>query len=156
MEIRRARLCDINMIHQLISENAQKNLMLPRALSELYEHLRDYVVAVENKEVIGVCGLSICWEDLGEIRSLAVKEPWRAKGVGRTLVNNCLKEARELGIKKVFALTNTPEFFIKLGFREIPKEELPHKIWADCVKCPKFPKCDEIALLYRIQGEKDV
>lgn len=153
MELRRAKLSDIGRIHQLISQNAQKNLMLPRALSELYEHLRDYQVAIENGNVVGVCGLSICWEDLAEIRSLAVEEGFRNKGIGKMLVESCLKEARELGIKRVFALTNAPNFFLKLGFEEIKKEELPHKIWADCVKCPKFPKCDEVALIYQIEEE---
>lgn len=153
MELRRARLSDVGRIHQLIAQNAQKNLMLPRALSELYEHLRDYQVAVEDGNVIGVCGLSICWEDLAEIRSLAVEEGFRSRGIGTRLVESCLKEARELGIKRVFALTNAPNFFLKLGFKEIQKEELPHKIWADCVKCPKFPKCDEVALIYQIGEE---
>lgn len=153
MELRKARLSDVGRIHQLISKNAQKNLMLPRALSELYEHLRDYQVAIEDGNVVGVCGLTICWEDLAEIRSLAVEEDFRNRGIGKRLVESCLKEAEEIGIKRVFALTNSPSFFLRLGFSEIQKEELPHKIWADCVKCPKFPKCDEVALIYKIEKE---
>jgi len=154
IQIRKAKLSDIQGMYQLIFQNAQKNLMLPRALSELYEHLRDYAVAVQGHRVIGVSGLGICWEDLGEIKSLAVETSFMGRGIGTKLVNFCLGEAREIGLKRVFALTYIPLFFQKLGFQEIPKEELPHKIWSDCVKCPKFPKCDEIAVVFHIkEGE---
>jgi len=155
IQIRKAKLSDIESIYQLIFQNAQKNLMLPRALSELYEHLRDYAVAVKEKKIIGVCGLGICWEDLGEIKSLAVDTNFMGRGIGKSLVNFCLLEASEIGLKKVFALTYIPEFFQKLGFQEIEKEELPHKIWADCVRCPKFPKCDETAVIYQIKDTEE-
>jgi amino-acid N-acetyltransferase len=121
---------------------------LPRSLSEIYDHLRDFSVIEDvNGSIMAVCSLGICWEDLGEIRSLAVIERHQGKKFGTLLVENCLEEAVSLGLKKVFALTYVPVFFTKLGFRVIEKSTLPHKIWADCLKCPKFPDCDEIAML---------
>ena len=103
---------------------------------------------IERRHSIqGVCGLGICWEDLAEIKSLAVSKDLRRKGYGKELVETCLNEARVLGLRKVFTLTYIPEFFVKLGFQEVEKQTLPHKIWADCLKCPKFPNCDEVALV---------
>jgi amino-acid N-acetyltransferase len=94
--------------------------------------------------------LGICWKDLAEIESLAVSEALQGKGLGRKLVEACLHEARGLGLDKVFTLTYVPEFFVKLGFYEVDKSCLPHKIWADCLKCPKFPDCDETALMLQL------
>ncbi|MBW1802178.1 MAG: N-acetyltransferase, partial [Deltaproteobacteria bacterium] len=132
---------------------AERDLLLPRSLSELYGHVRDFFVVVEaprDNVVIGVGALGVCWEDLAEIKSLAVVEDHQGKGYGARLVDACLKDAHSLGLKNVFALTYVPEFFKKLGFREIEKSILPHKVWADCLKCPKFPDCDEIALIVEL------
>lgn len=147
--IRKAMAADVEASHRLLNEYAQQGLLLPRSLSELYEHLRDYFVLEvhEGEEVEGICGLGICWSDLAEIESLAVSEEQQGKGFGRKLVDACLGEARLLGISRVFTLTYVPEFFIRLGFREVDKGTLPQKIWADCLKCPKFPNCDETALM---------
>ena len=121
--------------------------MLSRSLSELYEAIRDFHVFESGGAVVGTVCLHICWEDLAEVRSLAVAAGQEGQGIGRRLVETCLEEARQLGLKRVFALTYKPGFFGKLGFREIEKSELPQKIWGDCMKCVKFPECDEIAMI---------
>lgn len=145
--IRKAKITDIKQIHKFVNEFAKKEEMLPRALNELYEGIRDFFVYEEDGIIKGVCALRILWEDLAEIRSLAVREEYQRLGIGKSLVKRCLKDAKDLGIKKVFALTYQPEFFKKIGFTEIDKAKLPHKIWGDCLKCPKFPECDEHAVI---------
>jgi amino-acid N-acetyltransferase len=145
--IRKARLDEIKEIQRLIKLYAPRGGILPRSLSELYDHLRDFFVFIRNRRVIGICALHICWEDLAEIRSLAVQEEHRSKGIGARLVKACLEESKLLGVKRVFALTYKPEFFERLGFKKVDKAVFPHKIWTDCLKCVKFPDCDEIALL---------
>jgi len=150
MHIRKAVISDVQSIHQLLNYYAGKDLLLARSLSELYDHLRDYSVLTDDEQgriIRGVCGLGICWEDLAEIRSLAVSEDQQGKGSGSRLVEMCLKEAASLGLNRVFVLTYVPDFFKKNGFKEVDKSILPHKIWADCLKCPKFPDCDETALM---------
>jgi amino-acid N-acetyltransferase len=148
--IRKALIQDVKPIHRLLSYYADQGLLLPRSLSELYDHLRDHFV-VEDKSsqnsIIGVSALGICWEDLAEIRSLAIAKDEQGKGLGSQLVGTCLEEARSLGLKRVFTLSYVPGFFSKLGFREVEKSVLPHKIWGDCLKCPKFPDCDETAMI---------
>lgn len=148
--VRKATIADIKLVHKFINDFAKREEMLPRALNELYESLRDFIIVEEKGEIRGVCALRILWEDLAEIRSLAVKEEYQRKGIGKLMVKKCLKEAKELGIKRVFALTYQPGFFRKLGFKDIDKAKLPHKIWGDCVKCPKFPECDEHALIIEV------
>ena len=148
--IRKAKIKDIKTIHRILSFYAEQDLLLPRSLSELYGHVRDFFVFVDGNQddaVIGVGALGVCWEDLAEIKSLAVKEEHQGKGYGAKLVDACLRDAYSLGLKNVFTLTYVPEFFIKLGFKEIEKSILPHKVWADCLKCPKFPDCEETALI---------
>jgi len=151
--IRKAKLQDVTSMHGIITHYANQALLLPQSLSELYDHLRDFYV-VENNEakgrLLGVCGLSISWEDLGEIKSLAVVEEGQRRGLGSRLVEACISEAVELGLSKVFVLTLIKGFFARFGFREVEKSLLPHKIWADCVKCPRFPDCDEIAMILEL------
>jgi len=151
--IRKAKIQDVKSIHGIITYYANQALLLPQSLSELYDHLRDFYV-VENNEakgrLLGVCGLSISWEDLGEIKSLAVVEEGQRRGLGSRLVEACISEAVELGLSKVFVLTLIKGFFARFGFREVEKSLLPHKIWADCVKCPRFPDCDEIAMILEL------
>lgn len=146
-KIKKAKIKHIKQIHKLINEFAKQETMLARSLNELYEGIRDFVIYEDDGTIKGVCAIRVLWEDLAEIRSLAVKEEYRKTGIGRSLVQECLKEARELGVKKVFALTYQPDFFKKLGFRDIDKNKLPQKIWGDCLKCPKFPECDEYAVI---------
>ncbi len=145
--IRKAKLKDVQEIQQLIKLYSNRGSILPRSLSELYDHLRDFFVSTHNRKIVGICALHICWEDLAEIRSLVVREDARNKGIGQKLVKACLKESRALGVKRVFALTYEPEFFGKLGFEKVDKAVLPHKIWTDCLKCVKFPDCDEEAMV---------
>jgi len=153
MKIRKAVIKDIKPIHEILNHYANQGLLLPRSLSELYDHLRDFFVLEDNhrdNRIYGVSGLRICWEDLAEIKSLAVMEERKGKGFGTRLVEACLEDARSFGLARVFALTYIPDFFKKFGFREIEKSSLPHKIWADCLKCPKFPDCDEVAMIIEL------
>ena len=150
--IRKARMSDVKAIQKLIADYARKGDMLPRSLSDIYENLRDYFVFEDNGEVIGSAAIHIMWEDLAEVRSLAVQDGKMRRGVGTHLVEACISEAIILGIARVFALTYKPEFFEKLGFQRVDKAELPHKIWTDCLKCAKFPDCDEIALVADFSG----
>ncbi|NJD62955.1 MAG: N-acetyltransferase [Deltaproteobacteria bacterium] len=153
--IRKARMDDVKAIQKLIAEYARKGDMLPRSLSEIYENLRDYFVHVEDGgEVIGSAAIHLMWEDLAEVRSLAVRDDRMGRGVGTELVEACLSEAIVLGITRVFALTYKPGFFEKLGFKRVDKSELPHKIWSDCLKCSKFPDCDEVALVTDLSGTR--
>ena len=144
--IRKAKLTDVKEIQQMIKAYSTRGDILPRSLGDLYDHLRDFFVYTRNRSVVGICSLHICWEDLAEIRSLVVKEEARDRGIGVKLVKACLEESKSLGIKRVFALTYQPEFFERFGFEKVDKAILPHKIWADCLKCVKFPDCDETAM----------
>ena len=145
--IRKARIGDARAIQGLIEGSASRGEMLHRSLSEIYDNIRDFYVFQGSQSLLGTCALHICWEDLAEIRSLTVLEEERRKGIGSELVKACLKEARRLGIPKVFALTYKPSFFQKFGFGIVDKATLPHKVWSDCLKCVKFPDCDEIAMI---------
>jgi amino-acid N-acetyltransferase len=148
---------EVKAIQKLIAEYARKGDMLPRSLSEIYENLRDYFVYLEDGgEVIGSAAIHIMWEDLAEVRSLAVRDGHKSKGVGTQLVEACISEAIVLGIARVFALTYRPEFFEKMGFVRVEKSELPQKIWTDCLKCSKFPDCDEVALVSDLSGMQRV
>ena len=144
--IRKARIGDARAIQELIEGSASRGEMLHRSLSEIYDNIRDFYVFQGNRSLLGTCAVHICWEDLAEIRSLTVLEGERRKGIGSKLVKACLGEAKQLGIRKVFALTYEPSFFQKFGFEIVDKATLPHKVWSDCLKCVKFPDCDEIAL----------
>ena len=153
--LRKAKIGDVKQIQALVNNYAQLGLMLPRSLNELYESVRDFYVFEENREVMGVCALHINWEDLAEIRSLAVKEEQNKRGIGLKLARACLEEAEELSIGRVFALTYEPGFFEKLGFKRVDKSLLPQKVWQDCLKCVKFPECDEEAVILEL-GERKI
>jgi amino-acid N-acetyltransferase len=149
MKIEKARMSDIPKMHQLINYFAERGEMLPRALSEMYENIRDFFVARNDKgETVGCVALHVNWSDLAEVKSLAVSRNAQGKGVGTELVRACVDEARELGINTVFCLTYKPDFFEKVGFRREDKAKLPRKVWTECYRCPKFPDCDEVALVY--------
>jgi amino-acid N-acetyltransferase len=153
--IRKARMSDVKGIHGLIAEYARKGDMLPRSLADIYENLRDYFIFEEDGgELVGSAAIHIMWEDLAEVRSLAVREGRMRRGVGTQLVESCISEAIMLGIERVFALTYKPAFFEKLGFHVVDKSELPQKIWSDCLKCSKFPDCDEVALVADFSGRR--
>ena len=150
-KVEKAKIADVPQIHKLINSFADKGQMLARPLSELYESIRDFFVIRDGDEVIACAALAVAWSDLAEIRSVAVLEERQKKGVGTRLVAACLKEAEVLGLETVFCFTYRPEFFRKQGFKDIDKMELPRKVWTDCFRCPKFPNCDEIALVYRAE-----
>ena len=145
--IRKARIEDIKEIQKLVNSFAKQDLMLPRSLNELYENIRDFWVIEDRNKIAGCAALHISWDDLAEIKSVAVAKNKQKKGLGKELVFSCLNEAKSLGAKKIFVLTYKPEFFKKFGFKRVKTSELPHKIWAECINCCKFPSCQEIALL---------
>lgn len=151
MNIRKARLTDVEVIHEFVNYYSKKGLMLPRSRSGLYEYIRDFAVVENDNEIVGIGALQILWRDLAEIRTLAIKESFFGNGIGKRLVEYFLNEAKEFGIQKVFTLTYLPGFFEKCGFHEIQKEQMPHKIWKYCINCPKFPDCDEICLVTKIE-----
>ena len=147
-KVEKARIPDVPQIHKLINGFADRGQMLARPLSEIYESIRDFFVIREGEQIIACAALHVAWSDMAEIRSVAVAEESQRKGVGARLVAACLKEAEGLGIKTVFCFTYRPEFFKEQKFVDIDKMELPRKVWTDCFRCPKFPNCDEIALIH--------
>ncbi len=149
--LRKARIKDVKDIQKLLTYYANRGDMLSRSLSELYESVRDFYVVEEDGHLAGACALHIMWDDLAELRSVAVAEESCRKGIGSILVSACLDEARELGLKRVFCLTYKPNFVGKHGFRIVDKSELPHKVWRDCINCVKFPDCDEIAMVLDLE-----
>lgn len=151
MIIRKALLKDVPDIQNLVNYYAGKNEMLPKSLSVLYENIRDFYVAVDkNEKLIGCCAGSVTWDDLAEIKSLAVNQEYQKHGIGRQLVEYSLADLKNLGVKKVFTLTFSVEFFKKIGFSVTDKKSLPQKIWTECVYCPKFPDCGEEAMILDI------
>jgi len=148
--IRKAKIQDIKKIQELINSFASKDLMLPRSLNELYENIRDFWVCEENRKIAGCCALHVSWDNLAEIKSLAVTKSRHKQGVGRELVEVCLKEAKEIGAKRVFVLTYVQGFFRKFGFKRVKNTDLPHKIWAECINCCKFPNCQEVAMVKQL------
>jgi amino-acid N-acetyltransferase len=146
-ELQRALVGDIKGLHSLLLAAAGSGQLLSRSLSDLYSHIRDFLVIRDRLgEPLGCCALAVVWEDLAEIRSLFVHRELRGQGYGGALVRGCLDDARALGIRRVFTLTYETVFFGKMGFGEVNKDVLPHKVWTDCIHCPKFPDCDEVAM----------
>jgi amino-acid N-acetyltransferase len=151
MKVEKATINDVKQMHALVNKFAGKGEMLPRALSEIYENLRDYFVIRSRDGKVVACGaLHISWADLAEVKALAVARDKQKKGMGAALVKACVLEARSLGIPRMFCLTYKPGFFKRQGFKEVEKMELPRKIWAECYSCPKFPDCDEVALVFDV------
>ncbi|MBA7485594.1 Amino-acid acetyltransferase [subsurface metagenome] len=149
--IEKARVRDVEQMRKLINYYADRDEMLARPLSEIYENIRDYFVVRHGERVIACAALHVCWSDLAEIKSLAVAEDSREQRIGTQLVAACLQEAREIGIATIFCLTYKPAFFEKFGFAQVDKAELPRKVWTECYRCPKFPDCDEVALVYKLE-----
>jgi amino-acid N-acetyltransferase len=152
LKVEKARISDVPQIHQLINYFADKGEMLPRPLSELYENIRDYFVVRQGERMIACVALHISWSDLAEVKSLAVAEDSQEQGIGAQLVKACLKEAEELGIATIFCLTYKPAFFEQFDFSQVDKMELPRKVWTECYRCPKFPNCDEVALVRNLKS----
>ena len=150
IKVDRARVGDASSVHRLISRFADKGEVLPRALSEIYDGIRDYFVVRKGGRVVACAALHVTWVDLAEIKSLAVDEEEQKQRIGSLLVQACIDEAKELGIARIFCLVRKPAFFEKHGFQLIDKAELPQKVWAECYRCPKFPNCDEVALIHHV------
>ncbi|MBA7623614.1 Amino-acid acetyltransferase [subsurface metagenome] len=149
-KVEKATIKDAPQMHKLINSFAAKELMLPRPLSAIYENIRDYFVVRDGERVIACAALHVSWEDLAEIRSVAVTEEMQKQRVGAQLLEACLEEARELGMATIFCLTYQPAFFEKFGFAQVDKMTLPRKVWSECFNCPKFPDCDEVALVHNL------
>ena len=152
--LRKAQIHDVKEIQKLLLHYANRGDMLSRSLSELYESLRDFYIVEEGGRIVGVSALHIVWEDLAEIRSVAVTEETGRKGIGTEVVTACIDEAKVLGLKRLFCLTYKPDFFARFGFQIVDKSQLPHKVWGDCIKCAKFPDCDEIAMIMELPQEE--
>ena len=147
MIYRKARFDDIESVYGLVHIYATQGEMLPRSRNTLYENLRDMIVAEDEGDVIGVGALHIMWDRLAEVRMMAIAPEHTRQGIGAEIVRRLLVEGDALGIEKVFTLTYKPDFFRKLGFIRISREELPQKVWKECIDCPKYPNCDEIAMI---------
>jgi amino-acid N-acetyltransferase len=148
--LRKARVGDVKTIHRMINVSSGRGEILPRSLMDIYGSLRDFFVCIdeENKSIVGICAMSIIWENLAEIRSLYVEDTYRNRGIGKKLVEACMSEAITLELFRIFTLTNSPEFFKRLGFKEVDRSTLSEKIWSDCFRCSKYPDyCDEVALV---------
>lgn len=149
LHLRKALSRDVTHIHDLLINGAEKGLLLPRSRAQIFTAIRDFCVLADEEtgKVAGCCALAVIWEGLAEVRSLYVDAGHRRQGLGAKLVSACMEDAVSLGIPQVFTLTYQTEFFASLGFKEVSKDTLPQKIWTDCVHCPKFPNCDEIAMI---------
>lgn len=153
IKVEKAELSEAPRMRKLVNYFAAQDLMLPRSLSEIYENIRDYFVVREGDEVVGCGALHICWGDLAEIKSVAVSEEWRHRGIGRALVKSCIEEAKAMDLPVVFCLTYEIAFFAQFGFQKTEPAELPRKIWGECLRCPKYPDCDETAMILKLRPE---
>jgi amino-acid N-acetyltransferase len=149
--LRKAKMGDAPAIQRLITLFASRDEMLHRSLGEIYENIRNFFVVEENAEIVACGALQVSWGNLAEIKSLAVAEEHQGRGHGRRIVLACLEEGGALGLATLFALTYKPLFFEKLGFRVVDKATLPHKVWNECIRCPKFPDCGEIAVVLDLE-----
>jgi len=152
--IRRAKIIDVPELIKLINYYAQKGVMLGRPMIELYDSIRNFVVVERDDKIVGCGSLAVIWNDIAEIRTIAVHPDYKGLGIGRKIVQMLLEDARELELPSVFCLTYQPGFFKKLGFAVVDKARLPHKVWKDCINCPKFPDCDETALLLELKASQ--
>jgi amino-acid N-acetyltransferase len=149
--VRKPTIKDAPGIQKLIQHYAERKFLLPRTINQVAESLRDFFICEQDGRIVG-CGALHLWSDLAEVRSLAVAEGHWRKGIGTLILNACLQEARELGVKTVFVLTYQPDFFERVGFKRATKEKFPQKIWVDCANCPQFPNCTEVALIMELES----
>ena len=154
IQIRRAKIGDVRPMHKLLNHFAEQKELLPRSISELYENLQQFYVAEDAGRVVGCCSLAVQWDNLAEVKALAVDNPYQGQGLGKRLLEACLDDARGLGITRIFTLTMKDGFFKKYGFTRAVKNNLPHKVWTECVRCPYFPDtCVEIAMVKDLSGQ---
>ncbi len=147
LQVVKAEVGDAQAIHDLVNLYAQRGDMLPRTMGEVYENIRDFFVLRDGDQFLGCVALHIVWSDLAEVKSLAVPEGVQTRGLGSRLVRATLDEAEQIGLERVFALTYRPALFERLGFEQADVMTLPRKVWNECYRCPKFPSCNEIALV---------
>jgi amino-acid N-acetyltransferase len=152
LNIRKAELRDVPALFKLLSRYVAEEILLPRPLTNLYEDVWEFSVAEEDGQLLGCGALKFYNQDLAEIRSLCVDEKIQSRGLGRLLTESLMDEAERCGLQTVFALTNTPAFFQKLGFQQAPRERFPIKVFQDCLGCPKYARCDEVAVSYQLAG----
>lgn len=148
--VRPATVRDVEAMVRLVNGYAARGEMLPKSLNQVYQNIRDFVVAERAGEIVGCGALHVLWDNLAEVRSLAVAEGLRRQGVGGLILRGLMRDACEAGLPQVFALTYKPTFFVRWGFQVVERESLPRKIWVDCIDCVKFPQCDEVAVLRRL------
>ena len=151
--VRPARLPDVEPILRLINELAASQIMLPRSPASVIENVRDFVVTEQDGTFAGCGALHVTWSDIAEIRSVAVAPAARQRGIGKAIVERLIADADKLGVARLFAFTYVPAFFEKLGFAVVEHGSLPHKVFTDCLNCPKFNCCDEIAMLRVLRDE---
>jgi amino-acid N-acetyltransferase len=152
VEIRRAKISDVDVIHDLIEEYSKQRVLLPRTKESLYQNLQSIYVAVIEGRVVGSASLTILDKELAEIRSLVVDTNVKKMGIGKLLVEQIIDETKSFEIDKLISLTYQVEFFQKCGFEVTVKDTMPQKVWKDCINCPKMPSCDEIAMVYNIKN----
>jgi len=153
VRLRKAKMGDVSAMHELLSHFADKRELLPRAISEVYENLQQFFVAEDNGRIVGTCALYVTWDNLAEVKALAVDETYQKRGIGKQLMEECLKVALALDIRRVFTLTLRPGFFERFQFRHVAKDQLPHKVWTECVRCVFFPnRCVEYAMVKDLPG----
>lgn len=147
----RAKLPDMPQVHKLVTYFADKGDLLHRPLSELYENVRDYYIIKEGDEIIACASVHVLWSDLAEIKAVAVREEYQSHGLGKLLMNRCFEEAREMDLATVFVLTHKPAYYEQFGFQLVDVMTLPRKVWGECLRCPKFPNCNELAMVYHLK-----
>jgi amino-acid N-acetyltransferase len=152
--VRKARIGDAMFIQAILKKYSIEADLILRNMADIFAQIRDYFILADKDSPMGVVALHVYWDDLAEIRSFVIEKKFRGKGFGKKLIDAAVREAKGLGLKSIFVLTKIPKFFKKYGFRRIPRKELPHKIWKDCFNCPKFPDCDEQALIFHVKNAK--
>lgn len=147
MKIYNATTADVTSVYELIKIYADKEIVLPRSLLSIYQQLQCLYVVKDNAKVVGIAGLHVLGQDLAEVRSLVVDPDYQQKGIGRMLVEHIIQESPKLGVERLISLTYQVKFFSKLGFQIVKRDDLPEKVWTDCVNCPKINNCDEVAMV---------
>lgn len=153
-KVRKARITDAMFIQAIVKKYSVDADLVQRSMADIFTQIRDYFILADADKPVGVVALHVYWDDLAEIRSFVIEKKFRGRGSGRKLIDAAVKEAGSLGLKSIFVLTKIPDFFKRYGFRRIAKKDLPHKIWKDCFNCPKFPDCDESALIFHLKNAK--
>ncbi len=150
VKVREAFIDDVDGIYNVIKPYVENGELLPRTQDDIADHIRNFVVAEINGEVVGCMAIKFYSKELVEFRTLAVKKDVQKRGIGKMIVNKGIDIVRKMGVKRIFVLTRSEEFFVKLGFEVVKKEIFPEKVWSDCILCPKLNRCDEIAMIKKL------